>query len=107
MKRKLLPIVAALAIVPLGASIASAGEITGNGRLKAVNGRSICAYSGLNDAITEDEPHRTQSFGTLVKDVARAGMVSSFAHEGIGGRDGTHGVGIPGNSCNPNGGGEG
>ena len=31
------------------ASTASAGEITGNGQLKAVNGNSPCAYSGQED----------------------------------------------------------
>ena len=28
---------------------ATAGEITGNGKLKGVNGNSQCAFSGLND----------------------------------------------------------
>ena len=40
--------VAAVAL-SLTASAAFAGEITGNGQLKAVNGNSPCAYSGQED----------------------------------------------------------
>ena len=39
---------AALALT-MAASAVSAGEITGNGRLKEVNGRSFCAFSGQED----------------------------------------------------------
>jgi len=44
--------VASIAIVGLivaAAGAASAGEITGNGRLKPVNGNSPCAFSGQED----------------------------------------------------------
>lgn len=40
---------AAALVLALGAGSVSAGEITGNGRLKDVNGRSFCAYSGQED----------------------------------------------------------
>ena len=40
-------VIAALIVVAVGA--ASAGEITGNGRLKPVNGNSPCAFSGQED----------------------------------------------------------
>ena len=36
----------AVAIVGVSATAAFAGEITGNGTLKAVNGNSPCAFSG-------------------------------------------------------------
>ena len=37
------------ATMALGTSAAFAGEITGNGKLKPVNGNSPCAYSGQED----------------------------------------------------------
>ena len=37
------------AMMALGTSPAFAGEITGNGRLKPVNGNSPCAFSGQED----------------------------------------------------------
>lgn len=40
-------VVVALVVVAAGA--ASAGEITGNGRLKPVHGNSPCAFSGQED----------------------------------------------------------
>jgi hypothetical protein len=50
------------------ATPASAGEITGNGKDLEVNARSICAFSGLNDEITEEEPFKTQNWGTIPKE---------------------------------------
>lgn len=52
----------------VGSGVASAGEITGNGRLKEVKANSICAFSGLNDEITEEEPFKTQNWGTIPKE---------------------------------------
>src|SRR3982750_99929 len=49
MKQKLVAAVAVAAMMALGSSGALAGEITGNGQLKAVNGNSPCAYSGQED----------------------------------------------------------
>jgi hypothetical protein len=47
--RLFLAMVIAAAMVALSASTALAGEITGNGTLKPVNGNSFCAYSGQED----------------------------------------------------------
>ena len=49
MKRRFVAAVSVAAMMALGASGASAGEITGNGQLKTVNGNSPCAYSGQED----------------------------------------------------------
>ena len=51
----------------LGASAASAGEVTGNGDITGApsNANSICAFSGQNDG--NDPPGRVQSFGQDVK----------------------------------------
>ncbi len=77
------------AIVGAGSTTAVAGEVTGNGKPLTVNGKSICAFSGQNDEFQEgdsDAP-RVQSFGQIVAAVGPIG-------------------GIPGQACNPNGGGE-
>ena len=80
------------------ATAGHAGEITGNGKsLKDdegnLNGKSVCAFSGLNDTFTGDptEPDedgftRTQNWGQLSK------AVKEFLTM----------IGVnPGNSCNP------
>jgi hypothetical protein len=71
--------VAAISAICLCASSAFAGEVTGNGKsLKnadgTLNGRSACAFSGLNDTYSgdpgvpdEDGFFRTQSWGQLPK----------------------------------------
>jgi hypothetical protein len=41
--------IALVATLALCTSVAFAGEITGNGQLKAVNGNSPCAFSGQED----------------------------------------------------------
>jgi hypothetical protein len=58
----------AAAIAAFGAAPAFAGEVSGNGQPTAApsHTKSICAYSGLNDVITPDEPGRTQSYGQIV-----------------------------------------
>lgn len=81
---------ATLAIVSTAAP-ASAGEVNGNGTGLPLAGASLCKYSGLNDALTPQEPTRTQSYGTffvLIKglagiDAAKAALPS------------------PGIACNP------
>src|SRR3954451_3112020 len=69
--------VCAAAMMALGTTAAFAGEITGNGTLKAVHGNSPCAFSGQEDLqwYTDDsdstpldhpvkgEPARTQNWG--------------------------------------------
>jgi hypothetical protein len=83
-------------VLSLGAGAALAGEITGNGRSlevvpspwgMVVHGKSLCAYSGLNDEITAEEPGRVQNWGTIPK-----------AMRDIYGPLGFH----PGMACNPN-----
>lgn len=99
MRRSLLvAVLAVLLVVALGASAALAGEITGNGKsLKnedgTLNGRSECAFSGLNDTYSgdpdvpdEDGFFRTQSWGQIPKEV----------------RDFLATIGLhPGDACNP------
>ena len=76
----------AAAIVGMGATAASAGEITGHGTPKAPKGASECSYSGLNDGWFDGtEPGvRVQSFGQIVRFAGPLG-------------------GVPGMACNPNG----
>ena len=59
---------AAAGIAVLAAGPASAGEVNGNGQdtQGPAHSNSICAFSGLNDEITPDEPTRTQSYGTFL-----------------------------------------
>jgi hypothetical protein len=82
-------------IALVGASTAFAGEITGNGTLKAVNGHSSCAYSGQEDLQwyvtdadlvlrtdpTRGDPRHAQSWGQIPK-VVRDGF-PAFMHPGI------------------------
>ena len=90
---------AALALT-LAAGAVSAGEVTGNGTLKDVNGRSPCAFSGQEDLqwFTDDihriplenpqrgVPGHAQSWGQIPKAV----------------RDSLPAEMHPGISCNPN-----
>ena len=48
-KRLLAAAACTAALVGVSAGPAFAGEITGNGRVKDVNGKSACAYSGQED----------------------------------------------------------
>lgn len=90
--KKALAGTAVLAAVVVGmGDVALAGEITGNGSLKEVRGRSSCAFSGQNDGYhipshaedAFDATQRVQSFGQIVR---YAGPIG----------------GIPGTACNPN-----
>ena len=77
--RRLLAVVACMtAVAGLGAGSAFAGEITGKGKYIAgsdaapLNGRSECAYSGLDDpdvdpVTGEDDFGRTQSWGQIIR----------------------------------------
>ena len=47
--RLLLTLAAAMLLSALTATTALGGEITGNGKLKEVNGQSACAFSGQED----------------------------------------------------------
>ena len=96
MRRVLAVVACTTAVMGLGAGSAFAGEITGNGKWIAgsdeasLNGRSECAYSGINDnfVLGNDVPDadgftRTQSWGQVARQ--------------------THGAlgGVPGTACNP------
>lgn len=84
-------------VLSLGVGTALAGETTGNGEsLKLddpgkwgtwLHARSFCAFSGLNDEVTPQEPGRVQNWGSIPKAV----------------RDQIAQVGFhPGKACNPN-----
>ena len=79
--------VAAL-VLTLSSGAVLAGEITGTGKsLEPLHAKSICAYSGLNDEITAEEPGRVQSYGQIVRS---------------GGKAFIDGLGLsPGHACNP------
>jgi len=78
--RTLLALIVCLVMAAIAVGAASAGEITGNGQLKAVNGNSPCAYSGQedlqwytddSDAVARTDPTRgdpsySQSWGQIV-----------------------------------------
>lgn len=92
-KRSGVAVATAAIFLSLTASAALAGDITGSGKYIAgsddapLNGKSICAYSGLNDEyyILGDTSHsRTQSWGQIAR------------HAG-----GAYG-GVPGTACRGN-----
>jgi hypothetical protein len=84
MARRIAVALSSVALIALlGASTAFAGEITGNGRLLAVNGHSSCAFSGQQDLQwyttdadttlrtdpTRGDPSHAQSWGQIPKAV--------------------------------------
>ena len=85
----------AATIIGLSALPAFAGEVTGNGRLLPVHGRSSCAFSGQEDLqfFTDDSdqvrlenpvkgvPGHAQSWGQIPKAVRDA--FPAFMHPGI------------------------
>jgi hypothetical protein len=88
-------VVAAAALATVGAGSAFAGEITGSGKWIAgsesapLNGKSDCAYSGVNDNYVLGNPvpdadgfTRTQSWGQVIRNAGPLG-------------------GVPGSACNP------
>ena len=75
MKRTLLALACALALLSVGVTAVAAGEITGNGKsLQPLHANSECAFSGLDDADDDGFDH-TQSWGRLSKE-ARAFLAS-------------------------------
>lgn len=64
---------------------ASAGEIAGNGERIEINGKSICAFSGLNDGFLDPEepgfpePNRTQTPGNEGPGGGPAKRITGFA----------------------------
>jgi hypothetical protein len=83
--------VAALALSLTGGAV-FAGEITGNGKsLEPLHGKSICAYSGLNDDPLGTDPAN-----------GPAGRVQSYGYSAV--RNGYKAMApSPGVACNPNG----
>jgi hypothetical protein len=82
----------AAVVLSLGAGAAFGGEITGNGKVLEVNGRSICAFSGQEDdqfkeGGSKGDPGHAQSWGQIPKEV-----------RDLMGPAGYH----PGMACNPN-----
>ena len=89
------------ALLALSAGSALAGEVTGNGRLKEVNGHSFCAFSGQEDLqwFTDDTdtvrlenpvkgvPGHAQNWGQI--DKATRAFLTSIGQN-------------PGLACNPN-----
>ena len=63
MKRLIATTLAAAALSLGAAGVASAGEVTGNGKPITVNANSICAYSGLEDHPVD--PGTTQNWGQI------------------------------------------
>jgi hypothetical protein len=98
-----------LLLVMVMATAASAGEVKGpsgpggaEGGTTPIDGfwtgdgaASICSFSGLNDVIDEEEPTRTQSYGTFLVLVKKQAGVSVQEAKEILGES-------PGELCNPN-----
>ena len=79
-KKKVAGAAISAAVLLTGIGAASAGEITGNGKLTPVNGyraKSICSFSGQNDSPDPNDPFegRVQSFGQIVKLVGPIGGI--------------------------------
>ena len=99
--RILIAVGASVALLGLGSGAVFAGEVTGNGTLKEVHGRSSCAFSGQEDLqwFTDDvdrvpredptrgDPGHAQSWGQIDK-ATRAFLTSIGMNPGI--------------ACNPN-----
>jgi opacity protein-like surface antigen len=72
----------AIAIAGASASAAFAGEITGNGKPKPVNGNSPCAFSGQEDlqftgSGTKGDPAHSQNWGHVKQDTGALGGANS------------------------------
>ncbi len=79
----------------MAAAPASAGEVNGNGKELPLKGASICKFSGLNEETTEEEPTRTQSYGTFATLIRKSLDMNGgeFKQAGI--------LPSPGLACNP------
>ena len=102
--KKLLAITVACVAIGAISSTASAGEVKGsNGGqyikgspTATLNGRSLCAYSGLNDEYyikNETTALRTQSYGQLVANGPERFNPQNYSSPDVAG---------PISSCNPN-----
>lgn len=91
MLRLFVALIAVTATMAFVASTATAGEITGNGTLKAVHGNSPCAYSGQEDLQwytdnsdqvaldnpVKGEPAHSQNWGHVKQDSGLTGGANS------------------------------
>jgi hypothetical protein len=91
MLRLFVALVSVVATMAFVAGTASAGEITGNGKLKTVHGNSPCAYSGQEDRqwFTDDSdtvaldtpvrgvPAHSQNWGHVKQETGALGGASS------------------------------
>jgi hypothetical protein len=89
--RLILALVAVAGLMAFVASTAAAGEITGNGQLKAVHGNSPCAFSGQEDRqwYTDDsdtvlradptrgDPAHSQNWGHVKQETGLTGGANS------------------------------
>jgi len=91
--------VAALALT-MATSAVFAGEITGNGTLKTVNGRSFCAFSGQEDLQWYTDDTDTTRLANPVKGVP--GHAQSWGQIPKSVRDTLPAAMHPGIACNPN-----
>lgn len=80
---------------PSGPGGATGGSTPIDGFWTGDGAASICSFSGLNDVIDEEEPTRTQSYGTFLVLVKKAMNVSTHEAKAILGES-------PGQECNPN-----
>lgn len=88
----------AAAVLVGGTTATFAGEITGQGTLKEVKGKSVCAFSGLEDAEDFFAPGVVQTFGRHPNDVFTGGV--SDNRDNI---PNSPGPAAPGVACNPSG----
>src|SRR5262245_55841674 len=101
MTKKLLfaAVISVAAVVALGASGPLAGEVTGNGTLKAVNGNSPCAFSGQEDlqwyTTDEDETLKPNPTKGVPSHSQNWGQLVSAAGGGLGGANSTDAFGFP------------
>ena len=94
-------VAAAVVALTLSASSVFAGEITGNGTLKVVNGHSFCAFSGQEDL----QWYTTDSDTTLRTDPTRGDPrhAQNWGQISQADRDFLTSIGLnPGLACNPN-----
>lgn len=92
--------VSAALVLAIGAGSAFAGEITGNGRLMDVNGKSPCAYSGQEDLQWYTTNEDTQLKAVFVR--GDPGHSQNWGQLDQATRDYLTSIGLnPGMACNP------
>ena len=100
-RRVIAATVCAAAMTVVGGGVAFAGEVNGNGKELPLKGASICKFSGLNDEINEEEPTRTQSYGTFLQFFGKAAAADMGVAPGAGIKMFKEFIPSPGFACNP------